>query len=62
MNVLWKVLSFAGLALTVVPSLLVFAGNLSWRSHATLMLIGAAVWFATAPLWMRSTRAKRESA
>jgi len=62
MKVLWKVLSIAGLALTVVPSLLVFAGSLPWRTHATLMLIGAAAWFATAPLWMQSSRAKRKSA
>ncbi len=48
-----KILSFGGLALTVAPAALVFAGALSWRMHAALMLAGAALWFATAPFWMR---------
>ena len=48
-------LSALALALTVVPSMLVFAGSLSWSAHATLMLAGALLWFATAPLWIKAT-------
>ena len=45
-------LSFAGLLATVVPSALVCAGVLEWTTHATYMLIGTGIYFATAPLWM----------
>lgn len=53
MNVLLKIISFAGLALTVVPAALVFAGTITWDTHATLMLVGTVAWFATSPFWMQ---------
>ena len=53
MNVLLKAASALGLALTVVPAVLVFVGGLAWDTHAGLMLAGTVLWFATAPLWMR---------
>lgn len=56
MTTLLKLISFAGLGLTVVPSLLVFARAMTWETHATLMLVGMVLWFAGAPLWMRKTR------
>lgn len=59
MNPIWKALSFAALLLTVVPAFLVFAGTISWRTHAALMVVGAVLWFATAPLWMEGSRTKR---
>lgn len=52
MKTVLKILSYGGLALTVVPAFLVFAGTLEWGTHATLMVVGAAVWFVTAPFWM----------
>ncbi len=54
MNALLKVASFIGLCLTVVPSILVLAGVISFEVHAYLMLAGTAVWFATAPFWMQN--------
>ena len=51
-NVL-KVISIGGLALTVIPAFFVFAGDISWDRHATLMLIGTVLWFSTAPFWMK---------
>jgi len=45
-------LSFSGLLMTVVPSALVFAGVLDWGTHVTFMLMGAALYFATAPAWI----------
>lgn len=54
MTVLLKLLSFAGLGLTVAPAFLVFAGVTTWDTHATLMLVGTALWFGTAPFWMES--------
>ena len=52
MSTLLKLVSFLGLALTVVPAFLVFAGTISWSTHAALMLVGAVLWFASAPFWM----------
>lgn len=44
--------SIVGLGLTIVPAFLVFAGTLTWGTHALLMAIGALLWFGTAPFWM----------
>jgi len=52
MNYALKFGSFLGLALTVVPAVLVFLGTISWSTHAMLMAIGAVLWFATAPFWL----------
>ena len=52
MRTLLKLISFAGLGLTVVPSFLVFAGRIAWATHAALMLVGTVLWFASAPFWM----------
>ena len=52
MKTLFKLGSFVGLGLTVVPAFLVFAGRLEWNTHAVLMGIGALLWFVTAPFWM----------
>jgi hypothetical protein len=49
-----KIISFLGLALTIVPSLLVFSGTIGKQTHFTLMAVGLVMWFATAPLWMKS--------
>jgi len=52
MRQLLKAASFTGLGLTIVPAFLVFSGTLSWDTHAILMLIGALLWFVTAPFWL----------
>lgn len=52
MTTLLKAGSIVGLGLTVLPSVLVFAGRLTWNTHAVLMAVGALLWFATAPFWM----------
>lgn len=52
MITLLKIISFFGLLLTVGPAFLVFAGILTLNMHYTLMLIGAVVWFLSAPFWM----------
>ena len=56
MQILLKLLSFVGLALTVVPAFFVFAGTITWSTHATLMLIGTVLWFITAPFWMETEK------
>jgi ABC-type transport system involved in cytochrome bd biosynthesis fused ATPase/permease subunit len=49
-------LAYTGLALTLLPSLLVFHGSLSTNVHKQLMLAGAMIWFIAAPLWFRKSR------
>ncbi len=56
MKLTLKILSAAGLGLTIVPSILVFSGVITWQTHASLMLAGMVVWFATAPGWMKISR------
>ncbi len=46
-------LSALGLLLTVGPSFFVFYGVITWETHAWLMVAGTALWFATAPFWIR---------
>ncbi len=55
-----KLLSYAGLALTLVPSLLVFAGSIAFQLHKQLMLVGAILWFATTPFWLGKERREQK--
>lgn len=48
-----KIVSYIGLGLTLIPAFLVFAGRLTWNTHAILMIIGTLLWFLTAPLWIK---------
>jgi len=54
MKTIHKIISFAGLALTIVPSFFVFRGAMVMKIHYLLMAIGCVLWFATAPFWMKS--------
>ena len=49
-----QIISAIGLALTVLQSLLVLYGGLTWKTHAQLMFAGMLVWFFTAPFWMKA--------
>ncbi len=48
-----KILSFTGLVLTVVPSILVFTDAITFDMHTNLMVVGMLMWFATSPFWMK---------
>lgn len=52
-KIILTLLAITGLGLTLIPSILVFAGSLSFETHRTLMLIGFVLWFLVAPFWMR---------
>ncbi len=56
MKYLLKIGSFVGLGLTVIPAFLVFSGTLTWETHASLMAVGAILWFVTAPFWLLKDR------
>jgi hypothetical protein len=53
MKTFMKILSYLGLGMTVIPSFYVFAGSISWQTHANVMLGGTILWFVTAPFWMK---------
>jgi hypothetical protein len=49
MKIVLRILAVLALALTVVPSILVFKQVIAWQIHAHLMLAGTVLWFLTAP-------------
>lgn len=49
------IISYLGLALTIIPSILVLQGVISLENNFLLMAIGMVLWFATSPFWMKST-------
>lgn len=53
MRIAAKVLSYVGLGLTLVPSFLVFYGQIDWSLHAHLMLAGMFLWFIFAVSGLR---------
>lgn len=53
MKTICKSISYIGLLMTVVPSILVFSGAMELDTHKTLMLIGMVLWFATAPFSLK---------
>ncbi len=46
-------LAVTGLVLTLLPSILVFMGNISGQTQKLLMLVGMVLWFAIAPFWIK---------
>ncbi len=48
------VISYLGLACTLLPSILVLKGVLTLQNHFWLMSIGMVLWFSTSPFWMKS--------
>ena len=53
MRILLIIASIAGLALTIVPSVMVFAQDMTLDTHKQLMLLGMVLWFGTSPFWMK---------
>jgi hypothetical protein len=47
-----RVVSWLGLALTLLPSFLVFGGALSLDAFKSMVLAGSILWLATAPFWV----------
>jgi hypothetical protein len=52
MKPLLKFISYIGLGLTLIPSFLVFTGNISLDSSKIFMFVGTIIWFLFAPSWM----------
>ncbi|WP_346860794.1 hypothetical protein [uncultured Draconibacterium sp.] len=54
MKKILMVISYLGLACTLLPSILVLKGVLTLQNHFWLMSIGMVLWFSTSPFWMKS--------
>ncbi len=48
-----QVISFIGLALSLIPAFLMFSGTLSRELYFHLMDAGMLIWFGTAVFWIR---------
>ena len=55
MQLITRIISLSGLVLTLIPSILVYQGEIDLEMNKTLMLIGTLCWFFTAPYWMNKT-------
>ena len=49
---LLKIISYVALIGTIIPSLLVFFGDMSIEANKTIMTVSMIVWFITAPFWI----------
>lgn len=60
MKLILKIISYTGLILTILPSVLVFNGVIELKTNFLLMGIGLVLWFASAPFWMKSVSLEEE--
>jgi hypothetical protein len=51
-----KIVSFTGLVLTIVPSMLVFGGMIDVALHKQLMAVGMVLWFSCAYFWINKEK------
>ena len=57
MRTLTIIISFIGLALTIIPSFMVLIGEASMDQNKTFMLVGTLLWFGSVPFWMNKKKA-----
>ncbi len=55
MSILYKAISFIALAMTLIPSFLVFQGIIEPALSKNLMFTGTVLWFLTAPRWLNKS-------
>jgi len=51
-NLIIKFISYIALAVTIIPSILVFKGDMDLQTNKNIMGISMIVWFVLAPLWI----------
>jgi hypothetical protein len=52
MRLVLQIISWIALAMTVIPSLVYFSGNMELERVKWLLILASVVWFATTPFWM----------
>lgn len=48
-----QIVSFIGLAVSIVPAFLVFGGVIAKQTYLEIMLLGMVLWFSTAVFWIK---------
>jgi hypothetical protein len=48
-----QTISMLGLALSILPAVLVFAGSLTKETYFNLIVLGMVLWFGTAVFWIK---------
>ncbi|MHC4477745.1 MAG: hypothetical protein ACYTEL_19035 [Planctomycetota bacterium] len=48
-----QIISFIGLALSIIPAFLLFGGILAKDTYLQLMIVGMILWFSTAVFWIK---------
>jgi len=56
MRTIWIIISFIGLGLTIIPSILILTGHATMDQNKNLMLFGTILWFGTVALWMNKKK------
>ncbi len=59
-RIIITILAITGLILTILPSFLLFSGNITSDLNKQLMFIGFLLWFVVAPVWLKA-KAKAEA-
>ena len=54
MKILLIISSYIGLALSIIPSVLVFLGKIDMPTNTTLMAVVLLLWFGTSRFWINS--------
>ncbi len=52
MKTFLKTLSFIGILMTIVPSILVLKGVMDLETNHVIMAVGMLLWFTATPFWM----------
>lgn len=55
-NILIPFIAIAGLALTLIPALLVFTNRMDASLQNQLMALGMVLWFTAGSVWLRGRR------
>jgi len=50
------IISFIGLGLTIIPSIMVLTGEVSIDQNKFMMLTGTILWFSTVAFWMNKKK------
>ena len=48
-----RIVSYAGLALSIIPAFMVFGGVLTKETYLRLLFLGMVLWFGTAVFWIK---------
>ncbi len=55
-SLILKIISYLALAGTIIPSMLVFFGDMDLQTNKNIMTISIIIWFATVPFWINKNK------